>query len=586
MRLPLPRPRHLHLPPAPPEELGERARRAPKVLKGPGVRPEPLGQVVLRRRAAEPLVQQDDGAVIVPVPDHPAQRLVHRPGGLLAVPLVPAQRAQPAPLAPPLPALVVQHLLLDPDLRVRLHRKGDSSHDDRSARPVREVEALAGLPPADAEEDGPPECWVFQLGPEILRGLSEELALPRLDDGLLVPGDVVPNRSRAARPPGRQLPVLHALVHHHERGEEDQEAVRHDPGKVRDGVAQIALVLSQVPRPVARIESHVGRTALDDAEPDLARVDHVRVLDGLPEGKLQLMREGGERGEGAAGDDDGAHAQVRELSHGDPGQKAPVAERWHPLEGRGSAGGPRKPGVFLFAVRDVHAVPLEHGRVLLGELPQAPLHDLHGVREGRDIIGRPGLAGLLVPLLQGLRHGQQLVQEDLKVFHGDVRLGQKLKDVVPREGHTVPVRREVVGGDGPLQVGQDSLGDAKALDLCVPFTHGGSGTALLLELVLYGPLNLRHALGEPDRGKVEACGVRADPLEVVRLVEDEHALGPVQVGHRLADLGVHEVVVRKDDELGVRLKLPGDVKRAAPSAPAQPDEVLDVQELRGGLLVR
>ena len=29
------------------------------------------------------------------------------------------------------------------------------------------------------------------------------------------------------------------------------------------------------------------------------------------------------------------------------------------------------------------------------------------------------LRGLLVPLLQGLRHGQQLVQEDLKVFHGD-----------------------------------------------------------------------------------------------------------------------------------------------------------------------
>ena len=61
------------------KELGERGAGGAKIGVALHAVAQPAGDLAQLLLAAEALISQNDGAVVVPVPDDAPQRLVHRP---------------------------------------------------------------------------------------------------------------------------------------------------------------------------------------------------------------------------------------------------------------------------------------------------------------------------------------------------------------------------------------------------------------------------------------------------------------------------------------------------------------------------
>ena len=259
------------------------------------IAPHPSRQARLARRRLEALVHQDDGAVVVLVPDAPAECLVQGAERLLLVPPVASQ--QMTLLALPAHGAGVVVVLLCVDLGV-LQVGVRDAHDDDGARVlVRKVEALRDLAPTDGEKHsaGPVVDPLVVLVHGLLEGLPA--ARPGLLDVRLETGHGLED--------ARLLPPDGQLVHHVVGREEDEQAVGNRRAHGEDDFPDAVHKLGLGRLLVGGLQGQSVRGRREHAGQDLLlHVDDVRRLQGHRELGPQLGRKRVERRQRSRGQHD------------------------------------------------------------------------------------------------------------------------------------------------------------------------------------------------------------------------------------------------------------------------------------------
>lgn len=191
----------------------------------------PFGQLLHLRHVLEACIAQQDGAIVVAMPDDTADCLID---GACRIQTVPFLAAEQLVL---FGAIRFQVATLQYHLGILERWKGQARYDHRPTVAIGKVQALGHLAATHGHKAGALRVAYRLI--ELLHGARELILAARLQKYWLA--------ARYIRPQAARLPSVHALVQHRIRRKEHQQTVRHNARHIQDRLAQRADVLRIVP---------------------------------------------------------------------------------------------------------------------------------------------------------------------------------------------------------------------------------------------------------------------------------------------------------------------------------------------------
>ena len=238
-----------------------------------------------------PVIKEQNGRVIIDVPDGSPHRLVDRLHTEVVVvhlawsPALSVARHRP---------VQVTHLLLQ--LRTVEVGVGEADHDDTATQVVTEVDSLRHFPPDDSQEDGSPRQP--HTGAEVAENFVQLAALFWLPINFLL--RLQPGQNSGGGEVAEHQPLV--VV----GGEEDHESPRHDVDQVDQNSAQLCEGLRLLSALKGEVQPGPCGAGAEDPGQDVVSGDHVVTGEVShaawlrPRRHVELVPELGERLHGAA----------------------------------------------------------------------------------------------------------------------------------------------------------------------------------------------------------------------------------------------------------------------------------------------